>query len=180
MWIDLVWLALIVMAVFKGFSRGLIGAVFSFAALFIGLAAALKLSAIVAVYLNDSFEDHHAWWPVVAFILVFLFVSGLIKMAAAIVEKTLDFVMLGWVNKIGGFLVYAVLYTLVYSVVLFYIDQISHISAHVKQQSMVYDYIEPWGEWVMNALGNIIPWFRDVFKDMQDFFGKVGGDIQKS
>ncbi len=168
------------MAALNGFRKGLVGAAFSFAAFFIGLAAALKLSAIVAAYLKESFESHSAWWPVIAFILVFLLVSGLVKMAAGVVEKTLDFVMLGWINKLGGFLLYAIMYTLILSVVLFYFDQIMHISPLVKEQSKVYAYIEPWGEWTMNALGNLIPWFKDIFKDMQEFFSEVGENIKKS
>jgi len=179
MWIDLVWIFIMIMALVNGFKNGLIGAAFSFAAFFIGLAAALKLSAIVAVYMQESFKSQSAWWPVVAFVVVFLLVSGLIRMAAGVMSKTLDVVMLGWVNKLGGFFLYAIMYTLIYSVVLFFLDQIMHISDAVKQQSKVYSYIEPWGEWTMNALGNVIPWFKDVFKDMEDFFSKVGENISK-
>ncbi len=180
MWIDLLWLFIMAMAALKGFRNGLIGAAFSFAAFFIALAAALKLSAIVAVFLRDSFQQSSAWIPVIAFVLVFLVISALVNMAAKVFSKTLDMVMLGWVNKLGGFLLYAIMYTLILSVLIFYFDQILHISDSVKQQSKVYAYIEPWGEWTMNALGNLIPWFKDVFKDMQDFFGKVGEDIPKS
>jgi membrane protein required for colicin V production len=180
MWIDLVWLFLMAMAAINGFRKGFVGAAFSFAAFFIGLAAALKLSAIVAVYLKESFDSYSAWWPVIAFVLVFLLVGGLVKMAAGVLEKTLDFVMLGWINKITGFFLYAIMYTLIFSVVLFYFDQIAHISDHVKQQSKVYAYIEPWGEWTMNTLGNLIPWFKDIFKDMEEFFSKVGENIKKS
>jgi membrane protein required for colicin V production len=180
MWIDLLWLFLMGMAVFKGFNKGLIVAAFSFAAFFIGLAAALKLSAVVAGYLKDSFDNPTVWWPVIAFILVFLLVSGLIKMAAGVVEKTFNFVMLGWINKLGGAILYAILYTLIFSVVLFYFDQLMHISDQVKRQSKVYSYIEPWGEWVMQSLGNLIPWFKDVFRDIQEFFEKVGNKMQKS
>jgi membrane protein required for colicin V production len=129
--------------------------------------------------MQESFKSQSAWWPVVAFVVVFLVVSGLIRMAAAVLSKTMDVVMLGWVNKLGGFFLYAIMYTLIYSVVLFYLDQIMHISDAVKQQSKVYSYIEPWGEWTMNALGNVIPWFKDVFKDMEDFFSKVGENISK-
>jgi len=180
MWIDLVWLFFMAMAAINGFRKGLVGAAFSFAAFFIGLAAALKLSAIVAVYLKESFDSFSAWWPVIAFVLVFLLVSGLVKMAAGVLEKTLDFVMLGWINKIAGFFLYAIMYTLIFSVVLFYFDQITHISDHVKQHSKVYAYIEPWGEWTMNTLGNLIPWFKDIFKEMEEFFSKVVENIKKS
>ncbi len=179
MTIDLVFLFIIVYAAIKGFKNGMIGAAFSFAAFFVGLAAALKLSAVVAEYLQKSFDKPAAWWPVVAFLLVFILVGSLMKMAAGLLEKALDFAMLGWVNKICGFLIYAILYTLIFSVAIFYYDQIRHISEAAKEESKVYAYIEPWGEWTMRALGTIIPQFKDVFADMQDFFQKVGQDLKK-
>ncbi|HSF45135.1 MAG TPA: hypothetical protein VLA58_03965, partial [Chitinophagaceae bacterium] len=97
-----------------------------------------------------------------------------------VLDKTLDMVMLGWVNSIGGFLIYALLYTLIFSVALFYFDQIQHISEATKEQSKVYAYIEPWGQWSMDLLGKVIPVFKDVFTDMQDFFQKVGDHVRKS
>jgi membrane protein required for colicin V production len=178
--IDIIFLAILVFAAIKGFKQGIIGALFSFAAFFIALAAALKLSAIVAEYLQESFDKPGPWWPFVAFLLVFLTVSGLISMAAKVLDKTLDMVMLGWVNSIGGFLIYAILYTLILSVAIFYFDQILHISEATKEQSKVYAYIEPWGQWSMDILGKLIPVFKDVFTDMQDFFEKVGDDIRKT
>ncbi len=177
--IDLIFLFLMLSAAIKGFKNGLIGAAFSFAAFFIGLAAALKLSAIVAGYLQESFDKPAAWWPVVAFLLVFMVVGSLIRMAARVLEKALDFAMLGWVNTLGGFLIYAILYTLVFSVAIFYYDQIRHISEATKAESKVYAYIEPWGEWTMRSLGYIIPQFKDVFADMQEFFQRVGEGLKK-
>jgi membrane protein required for colicin V production len=128
---------------------------------------------------KESFDKPSAWWPVIAFILVLAIVSGIIRAAAAVISKTLDLAMLGWLNKLGGFLLYAILYTLIYSVVLFYYDQLMHISEVTKEQSRVYSYIEPWGDWTMNALGNIIPQFKDVFHDIERFFEKVGNDLGK-
>jgi len=179
MTIDLIFLFLMLSAAIKGFKNGLIGAAFSFAAFFIGLAAALKLSAIVAEYLQKSFDKPAAWWPVVAFLLVFIVVGSLIRIAARVLEKALDFAMLGWVNTLGGFLIYAILYTLVFSVAIFYYDQIRHISEATKAESKVYAYIEPWGEWTMRSLGYIIPQFKDVFADMQEFFQRVGEGLKK-
>lgn len=180
MMIDIIFIFIMISAAINGSRKGIIGAAFSFAAFFVALAAALKLSALVAEYLQESFDKPAAWWPFVAFMLVFLVVSGLIMMAAKVLNQTLDMAMLGWVNKIGGFLIYAILYTLVFSVVIFYYDQILHVSDATKGESKVYAYIEPWGEWTMKILGRVIPVFKDVFSDMQDFFQEVGEDIRKS
>ena len=54
MWIDIVFLVALIVAVVKGAMRGIVMALFSFAGWFIGLAAALKLSAVVAVYIMNK------------------------------------------------------------------------------------------------------------------------------
>lgn len=178
MTIDLIYILLLIMAAFKGFRQGLVVSAFSFVAFFVGLAAAIKLSALVANWLEESTDKPSAWWPFVAFFLVLVIVSGIIRLAAAGISGTLDLVMLGWVNKLGGFLLYAILYSLIFSVVLFYYDQLMHIPQETKDKSVVYSYIEPWGEWTMNALGKLIPQFKDVFQDMERFFEKVGNDLR--
>jgi membrane protein required for colicin V production len=65
--IDIAYLVIIALAAMKGFSRGLIMAVFSFAALFIGLAAALKLSSVVANYFKSSDMDAIYFFFIVVF-----------------------------------------------------------------------------------------------------------------
>jgi membrane protein required for colicin V production len=54
MFIDLIFIVLIVVAIVKGYSKGIILAIFSVLALIIGIAAAVKLSAVTASWLKDS------------------------------------------------------------------------------------------------------------------------------
>ena len=178
--IDLLFAILLLLAAFRGFRKGLAGAVFSFAALFIGMAAAIKSSALVADWLQEKSGQPGPWWPVVAFVLVFLAVSLLLRMVSSVVEKTLEAVALGWANKLAGFLLYAIVYTLVFSVVLFYYDQLFHLSASTKNASRVYAFVEPWGEWTMNALGKVMPAFRDLFKDMDRYFEQANDQLNKT
>jgi membrane protein required for colicin V production len=177
MTIDLIYLFLLAMAAYRGFRQGLVMAAFSFTGFFVGLAAAFKLSALVAGWLATSFNKPAPWWPFLAFFLVLVIVSGIIRLAAAGVSGTLNLVMLGWVNKLGGFLLYAVLYTLLFSVVLFYLDNLLHLSPKTLEQSAVYPYIKPWGQWTMDAWGKLLPQFRNVFHDMERFFEQVGRDL---
>jgi membrane protein required for colicin V production len=176
--IDIAFLVIIALAAMKGFSRGLIMAVFSFAALFIGLAAALKLSSVVANYFKSSDTLPSHWWPVIAFAAVFLVAVFIVKAAGGLVEKTIQLALLGWVNRIGGFLVYAVLYTLLFSVVLFFLTQMNLITNEVKGKSVTYSYIEPWGPWAIAGLGKVIPAFKDVFGDLQEFFEQAGTKLK--
>ena len=70
--IDIAFLLVMVIAIFKGLSKGLIVGIFSLLAFIIGLAAALKLSALVAAYLNKNVLSATKWLPVISFLLVFI------------------------------------------------------------------------------------------------------------
>src|SRR3954469_3729541 len=98
MLIDLICLILLVMAVFKGISRGFIVAVFSLLAFIIGLAAALKLSAVVAVHLHEKMNVSGYWLPFLSFLIVFVAVVFLIRWGAALVKKAVSIAFLGWLD----------------------------------------------------------------------------------
>ena len=86
MFIDTVLAVLLIIAIFKGFSKGLIVAVFSLLAFMIGLAAAVKLSAVVAGYIGDTVSVSEKWLPFVSFIIVFLVVVIIVRIGAKIIE----------------------------------------------------------------------------------------------
>jgi membrane protein required for colicin V production len=178
--VDVVLLLVLALAAFKGFSRGLVMALFSFAALFVGLAAALKLSSVVANYFSAGSDAAGPWWPVLAFLAVFLAAALLVRTAGAVVEKTLKIAQLGWINRIGGFLVYAMLYLLLFSIALFYLGQMGLISPESMAASRSYPYLEPLGPWAIEGIGKVIPAFQDVFRDLKEYFDGIGKKIPQT
>ncbi len=173
MLIDTIFAALMAMAIYKGYSRGLIVALFSAISFIIGIAAALKLSTVVASYLGKNVNVNHQWLPIISFIIVFLIVVFLIRMGARIVEKTVKFAMLGWVNRIGGIVLYAALYMVIISVVLFYVQKINLVSQPVIDSSKTYVFIQPWGPKAIEGFGKVIPIFKNMFDELSQFFGNV-------
>lgn len=173
MLIDLIFLILMVMAVFKGISKGFIVAVFSLLAFIIGLAAALKLSAVVAVHLHEKMNVSGYWLPFLSFLIVFIGVVFLIRWAAAIVKKAISFVFMGWVDSLLGIVLYAFMYLMIYSVILFFATRIHLISAETRQTSHTYSFIAPFGPKVMNWIGKAIPFFSHIFSDLGHFFEGV-------
>ena len=109
MLIDFTFAALMILAIIKGYQKGFILAIFSIIAFIIGLAAALKLSTAVANYLKDSISVSAKWLPFIAFALVFFVVVILVRLGAKLIEKTFQAVMLGWLNRIAGIVLYAAL-----------------------------------------------------------------------
>lgn len=170
MWIDIVTVAILAYAGWQGFRKGVIMAVFSFAALFIGLAAAMKLSAISAVWLSETVGMPSKWWPVLSFIAVLVLVSALVRNVGRLLEKTAEDVMLGPLNKMAGFVVFALLYLMFYSILLYYMDRLGFISAEVRGASSTFSVVSAWAPAALGLLGRIFPFLGDVFHELQLFF----------
>jgi membrane protein required for colicin V production len=171
--VDVIALVLVALGLFKGFSKGLIVAIFSLAAYILGVAAAVKLSAVVAVHVGTATGLTQNWLPIASFALVFIGVVLLVRLGAAFVEKTAKLVLLGWVNKLGGMLPFVLLYCTLFSVVLFYAGQIHLIEAKTLGASVVWPYIQPLGPAAINLLGKLIPTFSGLFRQLEDFFGGI-------
>jgi membrane protein required for colicin V production len=177
MTIDIVFLVLMVLAIFKGYSRGFIVALFSVIAFIAGIAAAMKLSALVANYLGRNVHMAKQWLPVISFLIVFIAVALLIRLCARIIEKTIQLAMLGWVNRIAGIILYILLYSVLLSVLIFYAEQVKIVSAQTLSESKTWPFIQPLGPFTINGLGQLIPWFKDMFGQLQDFFENISRKV---
>ncbi|MES2881189.1 MAG: CvpA family protein [Bacteroidota bacterium] len=175
MQIDIIAFILICMAIFKGWQKGLIVALFSFVAFIVGMAAALKLSVAAARYLGDAVHISQRWLPVIAFVAVFVIVVLLIRLGAKLIEGAVNLVMLGWLNKLGGILLFLLIYFFIFSILLFYAGQLQLIKPATTQSSITFSYIQPIGPYVMNAIGSVIPLFRNMFDELLQFFDTAAG-----
>jgi membrane protein required for colicin V production len=176
---DLIFVVILILAIIKGYRRGLIVGIFSFIAIIIGLAAAIKLSAVVANYLGKAVKVSQQWLPLISFAVVFLVVVLLVRWGANIIQRTAEVAMLGWINRLGGILLYAALYITVFSVLLFYADKMHIIKQETIDKSVTYSFVQPWGPKAINALGKIIPFFRDMFDELEKFFDNVSHKISR-
>ncbi len=175
--IDIIFAILTVIAIFKGYRKGLIIAVFSIVAFIVGLAAALKLSATVAAYLQNSVSISGKWLPFLSFAIVFGLVAVLVSLGGKLIEKTFEMALLGWANRIGGILLFVILYTIIFSILLFYAEKIHLFEEATIQSSKVYPFVKPWGPKVMNAFGTILPIFKDMFTQLSNYFESLSTKI---
>lgn len=176
--IDIIFTILFIFAIVKGLRRGFIVAVFSIIGYIIGLAAALKLSALVAVYLQKNITITGKWLPFISFALVFIVVVILVNLGAKLIEKTFEMAFLGWLNRIGGAVVYILLYSIIFSVFLFYAEKINLFSKDSIQQSITYPFLRPWAPAIIGGFGYFIPWFKNSFNELESFFEDVADKIK--
>ena len=173
MFIDIIFFVLIVLSVIKGYRNGFVVAIFSLLAIFIGLAAAVKLSAYVATWLSAHTTMHAAWLPIASFIGVMIIVVLLVRLGAIFINATLNMVLLGWINKLSGMVLYAVLYITFFSVILFYAEKIHWLTPESVANSHTYHFIKPCGPFSIEVLGKLLPFFKGMFAELTHFFDQL-------
>lgn len=176
--IDIIFILLLIFATVKGYRNGFIIAVFSFFGIIIGLAAAMKLSAVVAGWLKNSTNISAAWLPFLSFLVVMIGVILLVRLGAVFIQKALELVLLGWLNKLTGIVLYAALYITIFSVILFYAEKIHWIKPETILASKTYAFIQPWGPKAINLFGAVIPLFKGMFEELSHFFENIHQQVK--
>lgn len=171
--IDIVFLIVMALAIYKGYQKGLILSVFSVLGYIIGLSAALKLSAVVAIYLQQQTNFGLSWLPLISFALVFAAMVILVQWCGKLISQTFKMVLLGWVNQLAGIILFIIIYTTIYSVLLFYLINMKMISEETISISKTYLFVKPWGPKLISGLGYIIPIFQNIFEQLNIFFEKI-------
>ena len=175
--VDTLFYIIVILAIIRGWRKGLILALFSVVCGLIGLAAAVKLSAVLATHMKSDLHMVSRWLPVIAFILVFILVILIISWLGKLLEKLIKLVLLEWLNKLSGILLFLILYLAVYSIILFYGTKTQVISKRAMNDSHFYSLIAPFGPAVIRFITGFIPYGQDMFIALERFFDKIARDI---
>ena len=143
MLIDILFLGMMAVAIFKGIRNGLIVAIFSIVGWILGIIAAFKFADVAAGYLQGSVNLSPRILYILSFIIVFLLVMLLVNLGAKLVEKTVELALLGWVNRLGGIFFYVLLYALIFSVMIYFAERVKLISEQTIATSRVYPWVKP-------------------------------------
>ena len=143
----------------------------------VAMAAALKLSAVLANRMSVNGYLSGKWMPFLSFVLVFAIVVIVFNQLGKLFQKTSELLLLGWLNKFGGVCLFMLIYGIVFSIILFYVIQLKLISEPTIAASKTYPFISPLGPDVINGIGKVIPYFNNLFDQLQHFFGGVSDKI---
>ena len=116
-WIDIVILAILGIAVVRGFIDGFVKEVAALAALVLGIWGAIKFSAFTAGKLYEWFDMSGHYVGIIAFLITFGVIVIVIHFVGILADKVIDSVSLGFLNKILGMLFGLIKNILILSVV---------------------------------------------------------------
>lgn len=141
--LDVITCLLVALGFYQGFSRGLIKTVFASLSLLVGIVAALKLSPITIDLLQNALSINPAVTFVIGFVLTFIVVMALIRFIGDRIEKLMESIHIGGLNKLLGGVLLSLFYAILISFGIYFMDKVSLISDNAKTTSFTYPLLEP-------------------------------------
>lgn len=171
-YIDIILVLLLVFSAIGGFKNGLIVELASLAALILGIWGAIHFSYITSDFFIENLNFNSEHLPVISFIVTFVVIVILVHIVANTVEKLLETVMLGFVNKLAGLVFGVVKSALILSIILLIFDKIDEsvkiIPEKAKAESRMYEPIR-------SLAPSLFP-FVDIWNDDKE---KIKADDEK-
>lgn len=177
--IDIIYAILLLLAFIHGFRKGLIHSIVSIVALVIGIMAAVHFSQLASVYIDKWLNISSQYLPLISFIIVFIGIYLLFRLLEKALEGFFKLLQLNFINKMAGAIIWGLLWTLLYSTILFYLNNMHTIKPEAKTDSIIYEKVEPLAPATISAIGKLIPPVKNIFVDMQQWFGEKEKEINK-
>jgi membrane protein required for colicin V production len=144
-YIDIVLGIILILAAINGFKKGLIAEVASLAALILGIWGAIKFSYITSEFLIENFNLKTDYLNLISFAVTFVVIVILVHVVSSAVNKLVETVMLGFVNKLAGVVFGILKSALILSIILVLFDKIDEdvhiLSESAKENSRMYEPI---------------------------------------
>lgn len=177
MTIDWIYFICLAFFLYRGFRKGFLLAICSIIALLAGIAAALKLSGTFVSLLSEDHPHLAKWAPILVYIIVFLIVAWIVRIAGRLLQKSIEMVALGWLNRLTGAALYGLLISLVFSILLWLLSRMELLSPQTILASHTYPVLEPLAPKIMAGIGLVIPLFKDGFQNLNELFEKLNQQI---
>ena len=132
----------LVWGLYKGFRKGFIIEVATLAALIAGIFGAIRFSDQAAIMIREQWEIDDRYMPILAFAVTFIIIVILVNLIGKMIEKVVDMVSLGFINKLAGALFRALKVAFVISVIFSMLQSLNEdwglIPPEIEEESVLY------------------------------------------
>lgn len=141
----------IAFGVINGFFKGFISQLIGLFGFFIAIWISLKFYQIVEVFIGAQNAVADGFVSILSLILTFAIAYFAIKFISKLAQKTIQYIGLGFVNRIAGAALGLVILLLLCSSILFYVDPILEIGfKETKDESILYPHLIESAEYIKN------------------------------
>jgi len=154
--LDILILIPLLLWAYQGYKKGLIISLASLAALILGLYFAFYFSDYTADKLTEYFNISEKYLAIIAFVVTFVVVVIAVVLVGKIIQKFIDVLLLGFLNKAAG-AVFGVLKGALYLSILFFVINYfdpNHglIKDEVRNKSLLYKPVESFAPFLYSWL----------------------------
>lgn len=156
---DIVFIIPVVWMAYVGFKKGLVVELSSLVALLLGVFVSLYFSDITAEFLKETLDVKSKYLSLISLIITFVLVVVAVNLIGKLVEKLVDIVALGFLNKSAGGMFGVLKAAVLLSFVLFFVEKADKnnfiISDDLRENSLFYPYVQPIADYLINIYGDI-------------------------
>jgi len=173
--LDIIFLVPLLLALYRGFKKGIIHMVASLVALILGILGAMKLRPLYASLLDSIFDISPDYMNVIAFSVAFVSIVMVVHLVAFLVEKVIKAVALSFVNRLLGMGFGLLVTAFVISIILWPVNQVN-----AERQIIKSERIE--GSFLYKPLSAFAPAVFPYLKkqDWKEFIPKKKENVEKA
>lgn len=158
---------------YQGYSKGIISTVFTVFSYVFGFMVAFKLSPAATRFIDSLFKSDNPINFVVGFLLAFFLTMIIIRMVASGLEKMMRSANVNIINQtLGGFLL-AAIYTLIFTLFVWFADKSHIIDEDTRESSKTYVYLKEFPAKMKTVYEYIKPSFQEFWQESVKFLDRM-------
>ncbi len=169
MYIDVLVGIIALTSFYKGYTKGLVGAILSLVAVLVGSILSLKLAHTLAAYLQAQNIINNKFILPLSFILIFVATIYIFKLIIKAIEGALKIALLGWVNKLVGGTVYALMGLFIVSALFWLASFVKLITPNAINESKTYVWVQPLAPKGINLLSHVTPYCSNLVSQVSTY-----------
>jgi len=178
--LDIVCGILLAGSFYLGYTKGIIKTVFGILSIFIGLLVTLKFSYWIVALLEKVMDIDPRMNIILGFVATFILVLVGIRMIGNGLEKILETAHINFLNQMAGGLSSALMTLVIFSSLIWFLNQIRVISPETKSSSITYPILERVPDQSKHLFASIKPFFSEFWEKTQQAMDKVDGPNSKN
>jgi membrane protein required for colicin V production len=174
--VDLVFAILLLWAAYRGFTKGFIVQLATLAALLLGILGAVLFSDFTSDLIIKKFEVSGQYLPVLSFAVTFIAIVIAVHLLAKMLNKLIDAIALGIVNRLLGVLFSILKTAFIVSIILVLINKADNkfnfIPDDTKENSILYKPLSNFAPMIFPYLN-----FEKIKEKIEDEKAEIGINI---
>lgn len=166
--LDIIIILLIAFGFYSGYSKGIIQSLFAFVSIIISVAAALKLSPVLAKILVGTFGMQGNVALIVGLIATFFLFLLFIRFIGGRIEALMETLNINFINKLAGGILMALLYTVMTSMIMGLVRDFKLASSDFFDDSNLFSIVEPLSKQSVEFVKSVAPDLKEYWVTMME------------